>query len=322
MATIFPDIKTNNWQISTIGVGYIAEGLADIRQCLDILLRTQKGTDPLRPQFGCDISEYVDRPLTIAIPNIIRSIIEAIEIWETRVVLKSIRYEINVSQVTFFVTCRLANDELIDLILLYMNGGFVAVGPGDTGSLTLYALFPYNPNGKRYTISFIGNDEAITPLPPSVGFATITELFLWVKNNWGGWGNWQLGGDRITLFMPNGTFITASLTMSLIGTLKFQAPVPNLLVGQDFSLSFAANGIAAIPSPLTSFVSLGDLLSWVQTNWAAYGTWVIEGNSFGSGDFDIRDFGDSDFDIGSPATYLLTLYSDNVNTCALNVSTV
>lgn len=321
MAILFPDIKTKNWQLSIIGVGYIAEGLADIRQCLDILLRTQKGTDPLRPQFGCDISRYVDRPLTIAIPNIIRAIIEAIEIWEKRVVLKKVRYEIEVSQVRFFITCALVDDELIDLILLYQNGGFVIPG-GDTSSLTLYALFPPNPNGKRYNISFIGDGNVITPLPPSTGFANIPSLFSWVQSNWAGYGSWQLGGDRITLFVPHGTLTTGSLTMSLIGSLQFQALVPILSIGQNYGLSFVPNGIAASPAPPSSFTSLGDLLSWVQTNWAAYGTWSVISNPFIPGDFDSGDFSGGDFDIGTPATYILVLDSETVNTCTLIVTIV
>ncbi len=320
MATLYPDIKTKNWQISTVGVGFIAEGLADIRQCLDLLLRTQKGSDPLRPEFGCDIFQYVDKPLNYSIPNIIRSIIEAVQIWETRVTIKSIRYEIEVSHVRFYIICSLVDEELIDLILLYQNGGFVIAGT-DTGSLTLYALFPPNPNGKRYNIQFIGDDEVVLPETPINGFATISSLYDWVAANWGGYASWQLGADRITAFV-NGVFSTGSLTMSLVGSLRFEAPIPNLNVGEDYSLTFIPDGSAPLIAPPASFSSIAEMLNWVQTNWQQYGTWSVEGNPYGPGDFDIQDFNSDDFDVGSPAQYILILDSETVNTCVLQVNIV
>jgi phage baseplate assembly protein W len=318
MAILYPDIKTKNWQLSTVGIGMIAEGLEDIRQCLEILLRTQKGTDPLRPQFGCDISQFIDRPITIAIPNIIRAMIEAIEIWETRVTIKKIRYEIEVSRVRFFITCGLVDGELIDLILLYQNGGFAVPGAG-TSSLTLYALFPPNPSSKRYTISFIGNGNVIAPLPPPGGFASPLDLFGWVQSNWGAYGTWQMASDRITLFVPNGVLTSGSLTVSLVGSLRFEAPVPLLAIGQDYGLTFIPDGVPAEPDPPSSFVSLGDLLAWVQSNWAVYGIWTVESNTGSPGDFDPADFDSEDFDTGI-STHVLVLDSETVNTCTLNVS--
>ena len=320
MATLHPDIKTKNWQISSVGVGYIAEGLADIRQCLDLLLRTQKGSDPLRPDFGCDVFQYVDKPLTYAIPNIIRNIIESIEIWEKRVTLHKVTYEIEESHVKFFVTCRLVDEELIDLILYYLNGGFV-IPPSDTGSLTLFALFPPNPNDKRYNISFTANGNTVLPQPPANGFATINQLYSWVIANWGGYGSWQLGADRITLFIPSGPIQSGSLTMLLVGALRFEAPAPFLAVGQDYQLTFIPDGVPPALTPPT-FDSIGALLSWVQANWASYGSWTIEGNPVGVGDFNIDDFDSEDFDTGIAATYVLVLTSETVNSCVLEISPV
>lgn len=324
MNILFPDIKTKNWQLSTVGVGYIAEGLADVRQCIDILLRTTKGSDPLRPQFGCDIYKFADRPLNFAIPNIIRSIIEAINIWEKRITLKKITYEIvvaNPGQVRFFVTCAMVNEELIDLVLLYYGGGFINVDPVDTGSLTLFALFPPNPHGRRYNLYFIGDGQAIAPYPPIYGFATIGELFTWAQSAYGSWGRWQLGTDRITLFVRHGLLATGSLTMVLIGLTKFSTPIPILTVGQNYEVVFVPDGVAGSPVPPT-FTSAGDMLTWLNANWTQYGTWNIIGQPYGDGDFDSGDFDSGDFDTGAPAYYVLVLYTSTVTACVLQVNAV
>lgn len=321
MAVLYPDIKTKNWQISTVGAGYIAEGLADIRQCLDLLLRTQRGSDPLRPDFGCDIYQYMGIPVTVAIPNIKRAIIDAILIWEKRVVLKSIRHEVDVSHVKFYITVSLADEELIDLILYYQNGSFSMV-PVDTQLLVIYGLFPPNPNNKRYHIYFDGNDEAMLPLAPSNGFATTNELYNWVVANWSGYGSWSLAPDRIIGYLNNGMFESAFLTISLVGTLRFEAPIPQLAVGEDYALLFTPNGSAAVPAPANPFTNIASMLAWVQANWGAYGLWSVETNVYGPGDFDILDFDSEDFDVGAPADYLLVLQTETVNTCTLQVNIV
>jgi hypothetical protein len=192
----------------------------------------------------------------------------------------------------------------------------------DTGSLTLYALFPPNPNNRRYTISFTGNGENVLPQAPSIGFGSILELYNWVKSNWSGYGSWQLANDRITVFIPAGIFTTGSLGISLTGVVKYQSPVPMLNLGEAYALAFTPDGIAAVPPAPSTFASIGAMLLWVQTNWAQYGTWAIEGNPYGPGDFDIQDFNQDDFDIGTPSTYILVLYSETVNSCALEVSKV
>jgi phage baseplate assembly protein W len=323
MNTIFPDIKTKNWQLSTVGVGYIAEGVADIRQCLEIILRTVKGSDPLRPEFGCDIYKFADRPLNFAIPNITRAIIEAIQIWEKRVVLKSVTYDIvvdNPGQVQFFVTCRMANEELVDLILLYYGGGFINIHPVDNGSLTLYALFPPNPGGRRYTLFFIGDGNAIAPYPPMYGFGTIGELFTWAQSAYGSWGRWQLGLDRITLFVRPHLLHTGSLTMALVGLAKFVAPIPALAVGQNYQLVFVPDGVPPAVTPPV-FTSAGDMLTWLTANYG-YGTWDVVGNPYGAGDFDPVDFDSGDFDTGFVGDYVLVLYTSTVTTCVLQVNAV
>ncbi len=67
------------------GVGAVVQGLDDVNQCIAIILGTPKGSDYLRPTFGCDIWRFIDAPLTLAIPHIVREVTEALTIWEPRI---------------------------------------------------------------------------------------------------------------------------------------------------------------------------------------------------------------------------------------------
>jgi phage baseplate assembly protein W len=72
------------------GIGNVVQGLADINQCIAIILSTPKGSDPLRPTFACDLWRWLDAPITIARAAIVREIVEAITIWEPRVRVVSV----------------------------------------------------------------------------------------------------------------------------------------------------------------------------------------------------------------------------------------
>lgn len=322
MAVLYPDIKTKNWQISTAGIGVIAQGLADIRQCIDLALRTQRGSDPLRPQFGSDIYQYVDKPLNFAIPNIKQAIVDSINQWEPRVTVDSIKHEIEVSQVTFFVTYKLVDEELIDLLVLYLKGGFINVDTGQENQIVLNAFYPYNPTNKRYNISLTINGNDVLPQPPSDGFGTIPQLFNWVITNWSNFGRWVQLNDKLVLYMKSGLGQTGSLAISLIGNNRFFGIIPELSIGEDFQLSFTANGSPTTPAPPSSFITLGDLLDWINNNWSIYGTWSIQSNPAVGGDFDLSDFDESDFSSGTPGVYLLVLVSDTVNEAEITIEAV
>jgi len=67
------------------GVGSVVQGLGDIGQCVMIILGTPKGSDPLRPTFGCDLWHFIDMPLTLAVPHVVREVTEALILWEPRI---------------------------------------------------------------------------------------------------------------------------------------------------------------------------------------------------------------------------------------------
>lgn len=106
MATL-QDISSGYWQLS-LTEGEVVQGLADIQQCIYIILVTQKGTDPTRPNFGCGIYEYIDKPMNIAVPNMKREIVNAINTYEPRVKIIRILHTVDVSQLTFTIEWKFA----------------------------------------------------------------------------------------------------------------------------------------------------------------------------------------------------------------------
>lgn len=79
---------TPHWQLALGGDGVVQQ-IADIHQCIRIILTTPKGSDPLRPEFGCDAGNYLDLPLDAARPHIVREVREALS-WEPRVSVSAV----------------------------------------------------------------------------------------------------------------------------------------------------------------------------------------------------------------------------------------
>lgn len=57
----------------------------DINQCLAVLFNTQQGSQPLRPLFGCNLSRYLDTPINLARPQMVREIVAAVRLFEPRI---------------------------------------------------------------------------------------------------------------------------------------------------------------------------------------------------------------------------------------------
>jgi len=70
-------------QLKLGAVGQRVEGIEDLRQRVKIVLETPKGFDPHRLEFGSNIWQWLDRPFTEAMPNVIAEAYEAIERWIT-----------------------------------------------------------------------------------------------------------------------------------------------------------------------------------------------------------------------------------------------
>jgi phage baseplate assembly protein W len=95
--TTLADVTSADWSLALdqnaspgSGIGNVVQGVHDVNQCLQIILTTPKGSDPLRPTFGADVWRYIDAPMNAAIPAIVREVTEAILRWEPRVTVVSI----------------------------------------------------------------------------------------------------------------------------------------------------------------------------------------------------------------------------------------
>lgn len=119
--TNIDNIRSAEWGISLNEFGSVVEGNDDINQCIGIIIRTIKGTDPFRPNFGCDILRYLDLTKRLAAPGLAKEIGEAIKLWETRIDVKRVSYQIEEKRILFSVDWNLLgaegmrNNALIDL---------------------------------------------------------------------------------------------------------------------------------------------------------------------------------------------------------------
>lgn len=99
-AATLADITSADWSLMLdatasvlglpTGIGNVVEGLDDIEQCLAIILTTPPGSDPLRPIFACDLFQFIDQPISIALPAIVAAVFDAIELWEPRIVAENV----------------------------------------------------------------------------------------------------------------------------------------------------------------------------------------------------------------------------------------
>lgn len=82
--TQLPDIQSANWSPLLGEFGGVVEDLDDIDQCIRIIVGTPRGSVPLRPLFGCDVWRWLDAPVDVALPNVVREVYAAIGMWEPR----------------------------------------------------------------------------------------------------------------------------------------------------------------------------------------------------------------------------------------------
>jgi phage baseplate assembly protein W len=89
----------------------VVQGVDDVNQCIGIILGTPKGSDPLRPTFACDLWQWIDAPVNVARPYLVREIVEAITKWEPRVrVLSVVIGLVGLSQLSIAITWQLKVD--------------------------------------------------------------------------------------------------------------------------------------------------------------------------------------------------------------------
>jgi phage baseplate assembly protein W len=268
-------INSPVWGISKYGYGVIVEGIAAIRQRMDIAIRTTKGTDPLRPQFGSNVYRYVDYPINTAIPNIKRELLDCLDIWVKDVKVIAIKHSLkSPGNPVFEIFYTLVDDEIIDKLLFDLNAG-VTISES-LNEIILQAYFPPNPNAYRYQIKLFKNGNQVFPIPDPAGFETIAQLFTWVQNNYGYVGRWYLLSDSIVCYMNSEGVTSASLELSVLPIFVFGDFFPQLLPGEFYKVDMLVNGIAAAPAMPQTFTNPGEVLIWAQTNWSNYATWQVQ----------------------------------------------
>jgi len=99
------------------GGGAPAAGEEKIKQSIHIILSTAKGERVMRPDFGCDIHEFVfasmDRTTCTMIEESVR---EALVMWEPRIDVESVRvnterYELGILEIALTYRIRSTNAE-------------------------------------------------------------------------------------------------------------------------------------------------------------------------------------------------------------------
>lgn len=79
-----------HWQPSYGGDGF-AVAYDDLRQAIRTILTTRVGSDPLRPDFGSRLPDYLDWPIDRARPHVVRETVAALRKWEPRVSVKRVQ---------------------------------------------------------------------------------------------------------------------------------------------------------------------------------------------------------------------------------------
>ena len=110
----------NDKSIDINNFGKFVEGIDDIRQCWYIIINTIKGSDPLRPDFGCGIFDYLDKPITSFSGEFSSMIIQDLEKYEPRTEIKKAEVSINNGEISVTITAEYTatGDLITDRIII------------------------------------------------------------------------------------------------------------------------------------------------------------------------------------------------------------
>ena len=268
------DIRSSVWGFSIAGFGVIAEGLAAIRQNIEVILKTTKGTDPLRPFFGSDIYTYIDKPVTRSIPNMKNAMLEAVEEWEPRVKIVSIEHVSKISSIEFSINYVLIDKGLMDTLIVSLQDNQIVTGSNQTNTLILQGIIPQNPTNQRDLIGFQINGNAVKPIIPVDGFETVNELYAFILNYWGTYGKWSLLTDRIICYLNVPNIKTVSLTISLSTAYTYRWFMPVISPLEIYLLHFNAND-KDIAGLVEETRTPGQVIAALNNEWGMYGNWSL-----------------------------------------------
>jgi len=175
----------------------------------------------------------------------------------------------------------------------------------------LQGYFPPNPKNYQYLLFCELDNTELLPAPPENGFGEPLDIFNWVVENWGSYGQWYLTADSIVGYM-NPEYTTGTLTISLSKKLKFSGLIPVNPIGNKYEVSISVDGTVYDTS--TGLYTYQDVLSWAQETLGELGLWDIESMA---GAFD--DGFDDGFLIYQIA---LIVYTDQADSVIINISTI
>lgn len=91
---LLSEIISKDFQMRLYGKsGEVVVDDDDVSQCLAVIVMTRPGEVPHEPEFGCDLWEYVDRPVNEVQLFVSTAVINAVRRWEPRVEVLGVAYE-------------------------------------------------------------------------------------------------------------------------------------------------------------------------------------------------------------------------------------
>lgn len=103
MSSLNTTAYTPDATLSLYAPDELRQGARDIAQCVDVILSTQPGSDPLRVEFGTRYLDHIDTPVNVAAPRMVQEIIKALGRWEKRITVTAVTWVIVEHQIKYEV---------------------------------------------------------------------------------------------------------------------------------------------------------------------------------------------------------------------------
>jgi len=119
---ILSDIKNSDWSLSLAKQGDVVQGVDAVRQRIDIILKTLKGSVPLNNGFGCDVLLYMDKPMNNKnIAGIKAEVLDALETWESMAVVNKILATVGIGSLTLDIFFKVIGTEIEEKTTVIFN---------------------------------------------------------------------------------------------------------------------------------------------------------------------------------------------------------
>jgi hypothetical protein len=86
----FDQVPAADWQPKLGQLGGVVTDMDDVGQCIQVIAETPVGSCPLEPLFGSRLHLYLDAPITAVVPDLVREMTEALQLWEPRIIVMQV----------------------------------------------------------------------------------------------------------------------------------------------------------------------------------------------------------------------------------------